>query len=277
MKLTLLPDLALAFKIKMFAKIFTQILDSSLAEDWQARVVFEDLLKLCDINGVVDMTHEAIARRTNVPQDIVKRGIAELEKPDPRSRNPEHEGRRIVRLDEHRDWGWLICNYAHYRAIASDDQRREKTKERTRKWRERNNGDAHVTHCDAVKPSVTHGSAGDAMQKQRQMEIIDNTQNGGAVAPVRAKQSKFVVPSLEDVKREAEKIALPVAEAEKFFNYYESNGWKVGKNPMKSWQAALRNWHRTWDERGQSTNRRGVDRSKGTLNEGRHSDYADIG
>lgn len=32
------------------------------------------------------------------------------------------------------------------------------------------------------------------------------------------------------------------AEAEKFVNYYESNGWKVGKNPMKSWTHAVNNW-----------------------------------
>jgi uncharacterized protein YdaU (DUF1376 family) len=31
-------------------------------------------------------------------------------------------------------------------------------------------------------------------------------------------------------------------EAKKFFNYYESNGWKVGKNPMKNWKAAANNW-----------------------------------
>jgi hypothetical protein len=32
-------------------------------------------------------------------------------------------------------------------------------------------------------------------------------------------------------------------EATKFFNYFQSNGWKVGgKTPMKDWQAAARNW-----------------------------------
>jgi hypothetical protein len=31
-------------------------------------------------------------------------------------------------------------------------------------------------------------------------------------------------------------------EAEKFYNYYESNGWRVGKNPMKNWKAAANNW-----------------------------------
>jgi hypothetical protein len=31
-------------------------------------------------------------------------------------------------------------------------------------------------------------------------------------------------------------------EAEKFVNYYTSNGWKVGKNPMRSWTHAVNNW-----------------------------------
>gem|GEM_PF-3004916 len=31
-------------------------------------------------------------------------------------------------------------------------------------------------------------------------------------------------------------------EAEKFMNYYNSNGWKVGRNPMRDWKASVRNW-----------------------------------
>ena len=51
----------------------------------------------------------------------------------------------------------------------------------------------------------------------------------------------FVKPELYQVQNFFEEVgALP--EAEGFFNYYESNGWKVGKNPMKDWQAASRNW-----------------------------------
>jgi hypothetical protein len=30
--------------------------------------------------------------------------------------------------------------------------------------------------------------------------------------------------------------------AKAFFNYYESNGWHVGRSPMKNWNAAVRNW-----------------------------------
>lgn len=33
-------------------------------------------------------------------------------------------------------------------------------------------------------------------------------------------------------------------DAERFWNYYESNGWKVGRNPMKDWKACVRTWER---------------------------------
>jgi uncharacterized protein YdaU (DUF1376 family) len=63
------------------------------------------------------------------------------------------------------------------------------------------------------------------------------------------KHAVFVKPSLEEIKLHASKVGLPEIEAEKFYNYYESNGWKVGRNPMKSWQAAMVNWRTNWQER----------------------------
>jgi len=56
-------------------------------------------------------------------------------------------------------------------------------------------------------------------------------------------------PSLEEMVAFGRTIDLPKSESEGCFYYYESNGWKVGKNPMKSWQAAMRNWYRTYKQR----------------------------
>ena len=53
---------------------------------------------------------------------------------------------------------------------------------------------------------------------------------------------RFQKPTIEAVKLQAAKIGLADAEADKFFNYYESNGWRVGRNPMKSWVHAMTNW-----------------------------------
>ena len=57
--------------------------------------------------------------------------------------------------------------------------------------------------------------------------------------PIKVK--RFKKPTLQDVLSyciERENIV----EGTKFFNFYESNGWKVGKNPMKDWKAAVRSW-----------------------------------
>ncbi len=145
----------------MFGKIFDQIYDSSIAEDWTVRVVFQDFIVLADVNGVVDKTPEAISRRTNVPIETVKRAIAILEAPDPLSRTPEEGGARIKRLDAHREWGWWIVNYARFRDTASEQQRREKTLARVHKFRMKRT----VTHCNA---GVTQVNASNAMQKQKQ-------------------------------------------------------------------------------------------------------------
>ena len=54
--------------------------------------------------------------------------------------------------------------------------------------------------------------------------------------------TRFQKPTVEELTAEAIKIGLPLPEVDKFLNYYESNGWKVGKNPMKSWSAAMKGW-----------------------------------
>ena len=103
---------------QLYSRVFVQILDSSIAEDFRMRHVFEDFLKLADHRtGVVDMTRHALSRRLNIPMDHLNEEIAKLEKPDPASRDPDHDGRRLERLDPHRDWGWRVLNWSKYEAI----------------------------------------------------------------------------------------------------------------------------------------------------------------
>lgn len=55
---------------------------------------------------------------------------------------------------------------------------------------------------------------------------------------------RFTKPTLEQVKQYCIERNNNV-DCERFINYYESNGWKVGKSPMKDWKAAVRNWERS--------------------------------
>src|SRR5690348_6603342 len=103
----------------MYGKLFAQMYDGTLGTKgpWQALVTFQQLIILADKAGVVDMTPDALARRTTIPLDIITVGITELLKPDPDSRTPDEEGRRIVTLAADREWGWRIVNYEKYRRI----------------------------------------------------------------------------------------------------------------------------------------------------------------
>lgn len=51
----------------------------------------------------------------------------------------------------------------------------------------------------------------------------------------------FVVPTLEEVEAYCRERKNRV-NAQKFIAHYTSNGWRVGKNPMKDWRAAVHTW-----------------------------------
>lgn len=61
-------------------------------------------------------------------------------------------------------------------------------------------------------------------------------------ARARVRES-FTKPTLEEVREYCDTRANDV-DPEQFFDHYESNGWMVGKAPMKDWRAAVRNWER---------------------------------
>ena len=109
-----------------FTMIYQSILSSSIAENYELRHFFEDMLKLADWRtGIVDMTPGAISRMINLPLDKVNGFIAELEKPDDDDKSGNYSGCRIIRLDTHRNWGWTIVNYQCYRATRTAEERRE--------------------------------------------------------------------------------------------------------------------------------------------------------
>jgi len=110
----------------MYGKLFVQMYHGTLAASgWQALVTFQQLIILANKDGEVDMTADALSRLTTIPLEVITTGLAALEAPDAGSRSPAEEGRRIVRLSDGRAWGWRIVNYAHYRAIRSEEERRE--------------------------------------------------------------------------------------------------------------------------------------------------------
>ena len=121
----------------MYAKIFASLYQGTLRGRSHEILVFTNLLAHCDADGNVDIHFRAIAEETGLKTDEVRRAVLNLEAPDEESRSPDEEGRRIIRLDEHRAWGWAVVNYKKYRDIKSDDDRRERNRRAVARHRER--------------------------------------------------------------------------------------------------------------------------------------------
>jgi len=81
--------------------------------------------------------------------------------------------------------------------------------------------------------------------------VNDNDNVSDSVSVKNNKEGKKNKPTLDECKQYCLERSNGV-DADKFFNYYESNGWKVGKNAMKDWKAAIRTWEKNTAELKQS-------------------------
>ena len=97
-----------------------------------------------------------------------------------------------------------------------------------------------------IKPNETKTNQPETKQKPTETETVTETEtdknnSSGGKTP----QRTFTKPSLENVIEYCRERGNDV-DAERFFKYYESIGWMVGKNKMKDWNAAVRNWERQY-------------------------------
>lgn len=73
---------------------------------------------------------------------------------------------------------------------------------------------------------------------------LDKTIEGECEKPHSPKRKTFTKPTIDEIQDYCIERNNNV-NAEQFYDHYESNGWKVGKNSMKDWKAAVRTWERS--------------------------------
>ena len=96
------------------------------------------------------------------------------------------------------------------------------------------------------------------------IEIIEFDGEGNQVYPTTEKtpkKARFCKPTVEEIRGYCWERGNNV-DAQKFFDYYESNGWKVGSNAMKDWKAAVR----TWERNGFDNNNTQTQKANGSTN-----------
>jgi len=80
------------------------------------------------------------------------------------------------------------------------------------------------------------------IEKTTERQLQDTNNNKNKENNCNNEKERFVPPIPNDVINFFFELGSYEEEAQKFIDYYTSNGWKVGKNPMQDWKATSRNW-----------------------------------
>lgn len=98
------------------------------------------------------------------------------------------------------------------------------------------------THGFSEKPNETHGAPKYKVQSSKDTDSIESIDRDAPASPPPRKTERFHPPELEEVRAYFAGKGGTADQAQRFRDFYESNGWRVGKNPMKSWKAAASGW-----------------------------------
>jgi hypothetical protein len=184
----------------------------------------------------VDLNPKLLAFILGTDESDVRKTIDRLCSTDDQSTSKKEDGRRLIKIGE---FTYRVVNGASYMEIRNEEERREYFRLAKRLQREKN-------------------------QVQAQLPGIEK--------PIK----RFQPPTLEEVQARFAGIGKTPADASDFWNYYGSNGWKVGPNPMRDWHKAASRWKSntgTYAHNPRTTTPRTYDRNKGTANEGKAQQY----
>lgn len=123
-----------------FAKVYRALWDGTLGTEGDAWPMLVFLLAHSNADGIVNLAPSSIAGRCGWPLERVLAGLRKLESDDPDSRTEAEDGRRIVRLEEHRSWGWRIVNYPQYREMTPAERQAQK------RFRDKSHGGSRGRH-----------------------------------------------------------------------------------------------------------------------------------
>ncbi len=209
----------------MYGKIFASLFTGSMRGKGDLQLVFTYMISNATEEGICDFTPQCISDATGKPIDLIERCLTELESPDEMSRTRSDDGRRIRKLDPSRPWGWHIINYQMYRSIATREAMKEAERLRKRDYRMRTSGQCPGQIRDNTGPSA-YDNASDYSEEDKS---------------VREGVKRFVPPTPEEVDEYSKAIGYPM-DGSAWCDKYIQKGWMVGKNKMKDWKAAVRNW-----------------------------------
>lgn len=130
-----------------------------------------------------------------------------------------------------------IPNWGKHQNIEGIDKVRDQTRERVARYRERQK---LLIGSNVTGNATVTESNGTDIEEDKEEERRNNN-------VVIGQQRKFTPPTVEEVQAYCDDRKNGI-DAQHFIDYYTANGWKVGRNSMKDWKAAVRTWERNHDK-----------------------------
>lgn len=129
-----------------YTKLFNSIITSTIwTEDDKTRIVWITMLAIADQHGEVQASIPGLARVSGVSLEAAENAINKFLAPDPYSRTPDDEGRRIEKIEG----GWALLNHGKYRLMASAEDSKKSNADRQKRHRDKKNRNANVTENNA--------------------------------------------------------------------------------------------------------------------------------
>ena len=96
---------------------------------------------------------------------------------------------------------------------------------------------------DSTSDGTSDGTHIKKDKKVKKVKKDKNIYNNARARACKTHTANFSPPDIQDVKAYCMERKNDV-DPERFIDFYEAKGWMVGKNKMKDWRAAVRNWER---------------------------------
>lgn len=214
-----------------FTKLFGSILASTVWQEPDAtRLTWITMLAMADKEGLVSASVPGLAHMARVSVPQCEEALRTFLAPDPYSRTPDHDGRRI----EADAGGWRLLNHAMYRAIRDSEDRREYQRQWDRDNRKRNptksdSGLSDSDESDPARPNPTHTEADTE---------ADTTRARAKATVQQAAQAGIVLDQLPAVLGKPKAIARLPRTADRFPEFWSVYPEKKGRAAAeKKWRA----------------------------------------
>jgi hypothetical protein len=208
-----------------------------------AKLLFMFLTENCDNAGIYEIDMNFLVFLTGLTEDQLKDAIDQI------------RGSYVISKDKTRLW---LKNFLKHQKKLPLNDKNNNHKQILMILRENVRNESKFMGCSEMIALIPNESAY-AIDKENVPKIP---------------RHQFIKPTLTEVSNYMKSLKFDdyEREADRFMHHFESNGWKVGRNPMKSWVGAVNTWIMNWyDRRGQKPHR-----SKISIIQEAHEDLSSV-